>query len=495
MKKLWWKKELIPNKNAIAYYRHSAQDKQENSIPIQKEQVHKFAHEHNVNIIKEFIDEGKSGLSTEGRNGFNDMLQQYVIERKEEFDYILVLDVSRWGRFQDGDLAGFYTGICKKYGIQVIYTTMGFPKEDDLFEGFVRVGLERYRAAVYSKELSGKVFNGCVKIAQQGFRAGAPPPYGLHRLLLDEQKNPVFILKPGQRKSIQNQRVALAPGDKEEIAVVNKIFDLFVKENTEAKEIAKILNKENILSPGEKKWISTSIYKILNNEFYIGTMVYNKTSQKLTSPTKKNPREAWVRKEKAFEAIVNEELFLQAQGIIADRRKKYSNEEMISKLKYLYDKYGMVNGKLIKADGNMVSPATYGKHFHSMYAAYQAMFKDTLEKTKQDIIKQLKTKIKKVEQFNDYIVLDDSFTILIQPSVPIAHGYEAYWYFILGHEEEIDLTLGVPLSNNGKYEILGYLMFPMIIIDSPYIKMFSSMDEKIDFYGYSNLDSIKEYLV
>lgn len=170
------KENEITPKKAIAYYRHSAQDKQENSIDIQKEHVHKFAKTHNIEIIKEFEDEGKSGLSTMGRDAFNDMIENYVIGKKGKFDYILVLDVSRWGRFQDGDVAGFYKGICKKYGIQVIFTTMGFLKEDDLFEGFIRVPLEGYRAAAYSRELSGKVFMGQVKDSTAGLscRLNAP---------------------------------------------------------------------------------------------------------------------------------------------------------------------------------------------------------------------------------------------------------------------------------------------------------------------------------
>jgi hypothetical protein len=47
---------------AVAYYRHSAQDRQENSIPIQRDQVREWAENNGVDIIKEFADAGKSGL-------------------------------------------------------------------------------------------------------------------------------------------------------------------------------------------------------------------------------------------------------------------------------------------------------------------------------------------------------------------------------------------------------------------------------------------------
>ncbi len=219
---MWWKKTTIQTTSkAVAYYRHSAQDRQEYSIPIQSEQVRKFAAEHGIKIIKEFKDYGVSGLSSKGRDQFLEMLQ-HVAEGPEEFDYVLVLDMSRWGRFQDLVLSPYYIGLCQQYGKKVVFTDIGIPKEDDLVH-FLRLNVESYRAATYSRELSDKVFKGCVNIAKHGFRAGGPPPYGLRRLLLDEQKTPVQILKPGQRKSIQNQRVTLTPGDKGEIPGISEI--------------------------------------------------------------------------------------------------------------------------------------------------------------------------------------------------------------------------------------------------------------------------------
>ena len=247
---MWWtNRSSKPTTKAVAYYRHSAQDRQENSIPIQRDQVRKFAQDNNIEIIKEFADHGKSGLSTEGRESFNEMIENYVTKDVGDFDYVLVLDVSRWGRFQDIDLSAYYTGLCQKHNKKVVYSTIGFPKKDDLVH-YLHLNIERYRAATYSRELSEKVFKGCAKISEQGFRAGGPPPYGLRRLLLDEARNPVQILEPGQHKSIQNQRVTLAPGNKDEVAVVKRIFRWFAKARLGPKEIASALNADDIPSPG-----------------------------------------------------------------------------------------------------------------------------------------------------------------------------------------------------------------------------------------------------
>ena len=88
---------------------------------------------------------------------------------------------------------------------------------------------ERFRAAQYSRELIDKVWHGSVKIAKQGHWAGGPLPYGLQLLLLDETREPLNVLEPGQRKGIQNQSVTLVEGAPEEVAVIQRIFHEFVE--------------------------------------------------------------------------------------------------------------------------------------------------------------------------------------------------------------------------------------------------------------------------
>lgn len=47
------------------------------------------------------------------------------------------------------------------------------------------------------------------------------------------------LLVRGQRKSIQNQRVTLAPGDPKEVAVVRRMFRSFVQQKKSTKQIAR----------------------------------------------------------------------------------------------------------------------------------------------------------------------------------------------------------------------------------------------------------------
>ena len=79
----WWEIDL-PDSNApalvraVAYYRHSAQDRQENSIPIHQDQVRAWAEQHGVEILREFGDAGRSGLNAEDRPAFTEMMDDWI---------------------------------------------------------------------------------------------------------------------------------------------------------------------------------------------------------------------------------------------------------------------------------------------------------------------------------------------------------------------------------------------------------------------------------
>ncbi len=491
----WWvrpsAKDPVDSKDfrAIAYFRHSAQDRQENSVPLQREQVTKWATEHGITITKEFADCGKSGLSTEHRDAFNDMLENWV-KKRDDFKYVLVLDVSRWGRFQDADLSAAYSQDCTRHGKQVIYTSIGIPKKDDPFYP-VYLAFERHRAAHYSKELSEKVFKGCVKIAQQGFRPGGTPPYALSRMLLNEARKPVQILKPGERKSIQNQRVTLAPGDETARGVVRRIFQSFVDGADEC-AIALSLNRDHMPSPGGAQWTAGNVRHILRNEMYTGTIVYNKTTQRLLSASKPNPFDQWVRTHDAFEAVVSQEIYEKAQSVFAERIRIGTRENMLERLKAHYEEYGFIKDSLIAIDPKAPSVSSYLRAFGGVDLAFIAVFDDVLTRIRKTVIGQLSALGASIQEWDDFLVLNESLTVIIQPSVPIPYGCRTYWAFRADQRKEIDITLGVPLSNGGQFDILGYLALPRMIVRQDIVRLTGPSDAKVEMYGHHGLELIKE---
>lgn len=479
---------VAPRFRGVAYYRHSARDRQENSVAIQQELVQKWAGDNGVDIIHEFADRGKSGLTAEGRHGFNDMMESWVKQRKD-FDFVLCLDVSRWGRFQDLDLSATYSAECKKHGKQVIYTTLGMPRPDDpLFPVYVQ--FERFRAAQYSKELSTKVFHGCVKIAQQGYWAGGKAPYGFDRLLLDESRHRLHVLAPGQKKSIQNQRVTLTLGPEEQVTTVRRIFDEYIDAGHTMDQIAARLNADGSRSAMGGLWNVGKVRRILTNIMYAGTLVYNKTTSKLQTPTRRNPVDQWIRTAGAIDPLVDQAVFDRAQSVLAEAALRYSPETMLRHLERLHREHGFLRPALVSADEAAPSVSTYASHFRSLDAAYQQLFRTAAGEVRAQVEAQLRQTVEQVESYDDFLVVNGKFTVLIQPSVPVPHGYSQYWYFRPDDRGVVDITLGVPVSASEGPQILGYVALPRLLVRERGIRLFGSSESRLVMYGHSGLEFI-----
>jgi DNA invertase Pin-like site-specific DNA recombinase len=60
------------------------------------------------------------------------------VRGEAKFRRIIVLDVSRWGRFQDADEAAHYEFVCKRAGINVIYCAEEFNNEGTVSDYFAK---------------------------------------------------------------------------------------------------------------------------------------------------------------------------------------------------------------------------------------------------------------------------------------------------------------------------------------------------------------------
>lgn len=477
---------------AVAYYRHSAEIGQENSVEIQQDNVRSFAERHDIEVINEFADRGKSGLNAEGRPAFNEMMDW--VRTRDDFVLILVLDVSRWGRFQDTDLSAHYESLCTQHNKQVIYTNIGFTRDEDRLINQLRKSIDRYQSAEYSRTLSKKVFEGAAKVAHQGYRPGGPPPYAFHRLMLNENKEPDRVLQPGQRKAIQNGRVILVPGEATQVEVVQEIFVLFVEKRYDERQIAGHLNASGTPSPGGVRWSESSVRHILTNQQYAGAVVYNRTTQRLKTKRRANPPEKWIVTPDAYDPIVSPELFEAAQAILANRKRRYSREHMLQRLAALYEKYNLVTSHLIRGDEDSPAPATVAAQFGGLTGAFQAMFPEVIQRVRDDVFQTIRQEAQHVDEHEDFLVINRDFTVLIQPSMPIPNGYGAFWSFRPDRRPVVDITLGVPLSNDGEHEILGYLALPRLLVPQPRVRLSAASDARIEMHGYNGLDLIRDLL-
>jgi DNA invertase Pin-like site-specific DNA recombinase len=343
-------------------------DHQRYSTENQSDAIEAYAIAKGMSLVRRYMDEGKSGLSTDGRLGFEQLISD-VSAGTADFDVILVYDISRWGRFQDTDESASYEYLCRKHGISVFYCAEQFENDGSAVTTIVK-NVKRAMAALYSHDLSHKVFVGQCRLIGLGYRQGGSAGYGLRRVLIDERGSPKGELQRGERKSLQTDRVVLVPGPKPELQVVERIFRLFVELGESERQIAERFNRDGILTDLGRPWTRGTIHQILTNEKYIGNNVYNRVSYKLKVRRVRNAPEEWVRADGAFQPIVSSSLFEQAARIIAARSMRLSDEDMLSLLKGVYGATGMLSGLVIDEQDGLPSSTAYRHRFGSLLRAY-----------------------------------------------------------------------------------------------------------------------------
>ena len=107
-----------PTPLRAAQYVRMSTEHQQYSTNNQADKILEYAQRRNIEIVRTYADEGKSGLSLGGRASLQKLIAD-VETGVADFTLVLVYDVSRWGRFQDADEAAFYEYKLKRKGILV----------------------------------------------------------------------------------------------------------------------------------------------------------------------------------------------------------------------------------------------------------------------------------------------------------------------------------------------------------------------------------------
>ena len=245
---------------------------QQYSAQNQIDAIAKYAKLNGVEVVRSYLDLGKSGLTLEGREGLGNLLSD-VVSGRADYSVILVYDVSRWGRFQDVDESAYYEFVCKRACVRVEYCAEPFSNDGTMPSALLKT-MKRTMASEYSRELSAKVFAGQIRLIRLGYRQGGKPGYGFRRMLLDETGKPKQLLFAGQRKSIHTERVILVPGPSDEVSVVREIFDRFTKRGERQPQIARELNNRGVPFLDNRQWTRHHVHSILVQPKYAGINAY-----------------------------------------------------------------------------------------------------------------------------------------------------------------------------------------------------------------------------
>ena len=261
-----------------ALYARVSSDRQDVdlSVSAQLRALRDYAERNGYIIVREYIDEAESGRVAD-RPQFRKMLDEGA-QADAPFQEILVWKFSRFTRKREHAVA--FKSMLRRRGIRVTSIT---EHADDTPTGKLMEAIIESVDEFYSENLAQEVKRGMREAASRGFWVSPYVPYGYRRVHVQDgpKKRPRLELNP--------------PAD----SVARRIFDMALAGES-VLEIARTLNGEGIPSPRGKKWLKTTIHKMLVNESYTGTLVWGRTDKSGAPPVRVND---------AFPAIVSQEDF------------------------------------------------------------------------------------------------------------------------------------------------------------------------------------------
>ena len=499
------------HKVRVAQYLRMSTDHQQYSLHNQSEYIKDYAEKNNMEIAYTYDDAGKSGVSIIGRHSLQQLLSD-VEQKKIDIQAVLFYDVSRFGRFQNSDEAAYYSFLFERNGVDLIYCSEPIPTKDFPLESSVILNIKRSSAAYHSRNLSEKVFIGQVNLIKLGYHQGGMAGYGLRRLLVDENGIAKEILGFRKRKSIQTDRVILIPGPKNEIKIVNSIYDLFIDDNMPEFIIAERLNEQNIPAENGTLWTRAKIHQILTNEKYIGNNIYNKTSSKLKSRLVKNPKNEWVRCDKAYKPIISKKKYNKAQEIIQLRSVHLTNDELLEKLKQKLESNGKLSGFIIDEDDTGPSSSVYRTRFGGLLRAYTLIgykpehdysylkINEALRSFYSGIIEDFKGEILKSNCYIDeykyapmlYINDELLISVLITKCTPMKSG-KLRWKVRFDNSQKADITIVIRMDSQN-ISPLDFYIIPKIENEYSKMCMTETNNIRLDLYRFDNLDKLLQII-
>jgi DNA invertase Pin-like site-specific DNA recombinase len=493
-----------PTSIRAAQYVRMSTEHQQYSTANQEDMIKEYAQRRGFEIIRTYADEGKSGLNVAGRQSLRQMIED-VQTGRADYSAILVYDVSRWGRFQDADESAYYEYLCKRTGIDVHYCAEQFENDGGPTSTIIK-SVKRAMAGEYSRELSAKVFKGQCRLIELGYRQGGAPGYGLRRMLINQSGEQKGILRRGEQKSLQTDRVILVPGPEEETRVVRWIYEQFIKRGKREAEIAMELNAQGLITDLGRPWTRGTVLQVLTNEKYIGNNVYNKTSFKLKKKHVQNLPEMWVRAEGAFRPLVSSEDFFVARGIIQERLRRLSDEEMLAQLRNLAQNHAVLSSRIIDGAEGLPTSGAYRSRFGSLLRAYRlAGFEPERDYGYVEINRGLRALYPQLvadithrlgavgatvtrDAATDLLLINNEFsaTMVLSRCRQTAAG-SFRWLLQLDQRLAPDITILVRMDpTNAKPA--DYYLLPIMDIETPRILFCESNGAFLDTYQFDSLD-------
>lgn len=313
-------------------------------------------------------------------------------------------------------------------------------------------------------------------------------------------------MRARQQKSIHTDRVVLVPGPAEEQEVVRRIYRSFLEDRRNEREIADDLNRAGVLSERGAAWSRALVHEILTNEKYIGNNIFNRVSFKLKKKRVKNAPDMWVRKNEAFDPIVDPADYYRVQGIMLERHRRVSNDELLGKLRTLYERVGRLSGMIISESEETPSPAVYRHRFGSLVRAYELIGYEPdrdyafveinrhLRRMHPEIVVETVSALEGMggrvarDPETDILTINDEFTASIALARCVrteAGGHQ--WTVRLDASLRPDITIVVRMDATNE-AALDYYLLPALDIRDPKVRLQDDNGIFLDAFRFDTLD-------
>jgi hypothetical protein len=214
----------------------------------------------------------------------------------------------------------------------------------------------------------------------------------------------------------------------------------------------------------------------------------------------------WIRADEVFEAIVDPKLFYTALGIIQERNRRFSNEEMLELLKKLYLSKGWLSGLIIDEAEHLPSSNLYKIRFGSLIRAYKLVgFTPDIDYTYLEINKRLReihsgevsqvmTTIEKMgayverEKITDLLIINHEFnTSLVIARCQSTAAGSLRWHVRLEASLHPDITIVARMDTTND-KIQDFYLLPTRDIQKKGILLAQDNGSFWDSYRFDSLD-------
>ena len=301
---------------AIGYVRVSSEQQageKQTSLQDQRAAILALAERLGVQVSQFFEDAGFSGATVAKRPALRELIG-YCEQHPQSATapgFVLVLNDSRFGRFDDPDQAAHL-----RFSLKTSGWLVRFCEADEIADPSLRHIMRAVggaQASEYRRNLRANSTRGKIGTTKQGYW-GNREPFGYRRAVVYPPAQ-ARVLAAGVPKA-RGEKIKLVPGPQVEVEIVQELFRRYVLEGMSMRALCRWLNSRPDATLARAQWFGTSVRGMLENWAYVGCVAGRmRTAERLE-------RGDWAKRapeylvEGAHEPLVDRALFDRAQELL-----------------------------------------------------------------------------------------------------------------------------------------------------------------------------------